>query len=86
MIIYAKGWDEDTKRAPYYHPFIIDTRDVLYVRGCDKDGNRCIVYLKHNVTEVLENSEVTYPLWIGLNMTVKEMMEKLKESHKTEVT
>lgn len=78
MIIYAKGWDRDTRIGPSYYPFIFDTRDVLYVRGCDKDGNRCIVYLRHNVTEALKDAEVTYPLWIGLNMSVKEMMEKLK--------
>lgn len=78
MIIYAKGWDKDTRRASGYHPFIFDTRDVLYVRGYDNDGNRCIVYLRHNGTEALDNCEIAYPIWIGLNMTVKEMMEKLK--------
>ena len=80
MIIHAKGWDNDTRRTPNYHPFIFDTRDVLYVRGHDKDGERCIVYLRHNVTEASEGSEVTYPLWIGLNMTVKEFIEKWKGS------
>lgn len=80
MIIHAKGWDRETRRAPGYHPFVFDTRDVLYVRGYDKDGERCIVYLRHNVTEASEGSEVAYPLWIGLNMSVKEMMEKLKGS------
>lgn len=82
MIIHATGWDRDTRRTPGYHPFVFDTRDVLYVRGYDKDGDRCLVYLRHNVTEASEGSEVTYPLWIGLNMSAKEMMEKLKESEK----
>ena len=78
MIIYAKGWDKDTRRASGYHPFIFDTRDVLYVRGYDTDGDRCIVYLRHNITEASDESETTYPLWIGINMSVKEMREKMK--------
>lgn len=78
MIVCTTGWDRDTRRTPSYHPFIFDTRDVLYVRGYDKDGDRCLVYLRHNVTEASEGSEVTYPLWIGLNMSVKEMREKMK--------
>ena len=82
MIIHTTGWDRDTCRTPSYYPFIFDTRDVLYVRGCDKDGERCIVYLRHNITEASDDSEVTYPLWIGLNMSAKEMMERLKESEK----
>lgn len=78
MIIYATGWDRDTRRTPGYHPFIFDTRDVLYVRGYDKDGDLCIVYLRHNITEASDESETTYPLWIGINMSVKEMREKMK--------
>lgn len=80
MIIHATGWDRETRRASSYHPFIFDSHDVLYVRGYDSNGERCIVYLKHNVTEASDDSEVTYPLWIGLNMSVKEMREKLKGS------
>ena len=82
MIIHATGWDRNTRRTPSYHPFVFDARDVLYVRGYDKDGDRCIVYLRHNVTEASEGSEVTFHLWIGLNMSVKEFIEKWKESEK----
>lgn len=78
MIIYTTGWDTHTRRVSGYHPFIFDTRDVLYVRGYDKDGDRCIVYLRHNVTEASEGSETTYPIWIGVNMSIKEIMEKWK--------
>lgn len=78
MIIYATGWDRNTRTVSGYHPFIFDTRDILYVRGYDRDGDRCIVYLRHNITEGSEGSEVAYPIWIGLNMSVKEIMEKLK--------
>lgn len=80
MIIQAKGWDRNTRRISGYHTFAFDTRDVLYVRGYDTDGDRCIVYLRHNITEASDGSETTYPLWIGINMSVKEMMEKLKGS------
>lgn len=75
MIVCTTGWDRNTRTTSGYHPFIFDTRDVLYVRGYDTDGDRCIVYLRHNITE---NSEFTYPLWIGINMSVKEMREKMK--------
>lgn len=84
MIIYATGWDRNTRRTSGYNPFIFDTRDVLYVRGYDSDGDRCIVYLRHNITEGSEGSELTYPLWIGLNMSVKEFIEKWNNEEVTE--
>lgn len=75
MIIHTTG---HTKNYPCNSPIAFDTKDVLYLHGYDKDGERCIVYLRHDITEGSEGSELTYPLWIGLNMSVKEMMEKLK--------
>lgn len=78
MIVCTTGWDRNTRRMSGYHPFIFDTRDVLYIRGYDTDGDRCVVYLRHNITEASDESETTYPLWIGVNMSLKEMREKMK--------
>ena len=47
MIIYAQGRDRNTRSAP----FIIDTKDIIYVRGYDKLGTESVVYLRHNVAE-----------------------------------
>lgn len=75
MIIYAQGRDRNVRSAP----FIIDTKDIIYVRGNDKLGTTSVVYLRHNVAEKRSDSESTYPVWVVLDMSVKELFEKMKK-------
>lgn len=89
MIIYAKGYDRETARASEYYPFIIDIKDVLYVRGRDGSGRQCVVYLRHDITENRNEekyiSATTYPIWITLDMSVEEFYKKLKEAKESEI-
>lgn len=80
MIIYAKGRDKNTPDAP----FIIDTKDIIYVKGYDKKGTESVVYLRHNVTEKRNGSESTYPVWIVLDMSVEDFYKMWKEADKYE--
>ncbi len=88
MIIYAKGYDRDTTRASEYYPFVIDTKDVLYVRGRDSEGRQCIVQLRHDITENRNEekyiSATTYPIWIMLDMSVEEFYKIWKEAEERE--
>lgn len=76
MIIYAQGHDRHIRSAP----FIIDTEDIIYVRGCDKLGSGCMVYLRHNISEKGGDTESVYPVWVALDMSVKELFEKMKKA------
>lgn len=88
MIIYAKGYDRDTTRTSEYYPFVIDTKDVLYVRGQDGKGRRCVVLLRHDITENRDQekyiSATTYPMWIVLDMSVEEFYKIWKEVEENE--
>lgn len=77
MIIYANGWDADTRG---YSPMIINTEDVLYARGYDNKGSSTVVYLRHNVTKETDNETRSKPAWAVLNMSTKEFYEKWKEA------
>lgn len=85
MIIYAEGWDEDTKgySTPLY-PIVINTKDVLYARGRNSKGTLTVICLRHNVTKETNEGTFTYPAWVVLNMPIKEFYKKWKESEVTE--
>ena len=73
MIIFAQGRDKNTPDAP----FIIDTKDIIYVRGYDRKGTESVVYLRHNIADQRSGSESTYPIWVVLDMSVKDHAEKM---------
>lgn len=81
MIIYANGWDADTRTTsiPFY-PMIINTKDILYAMGCEGKGNSTFVYLRHNVTKETDDGTRSNPIWVRLNMPTKEFYEKWKEA------
>lgn len=84
MIIYADGWDADTRTRGLLYPIIINTKDVLYARGRDSEGDSTIVYLRHNVIKATNNGTHSDPFWVVLDMPTKEFYEKWKESEVTE--
>lgn len=84
MIICAKGYDRNTTRAREYYPFVINTKDVLYVRGRDESGQQCVVYLKYDVIESRNEEKYTYPIWITLDMSVEDFYKIWKEADKYE--
>lgn len=77
MIIYADGWDDKTAG---YSTMVINTKDILYARGRDSRGNTTIVYLRHNVTKGTDNETRANPIWVVLNMPIKDFYEKWKEA------
>lgn len=81
MIIYANGWDADTRGSsiPSY-PMVINTKDVLYARGHDAKGTSIVVYLRHNVTKETDDGTCSNPIWVVIDMPTKEFYEKMKEA------
>lgn len=81
MIIYAEGWDADTKgyKMPYY-PIAINTKDILYARGHNSKGDRTAVYLRHNMTKENDGGTYTASAWVVLNMPMEEFCRKWKEA------
>lgn len=77
MIIYANGWDRDTSGITM---LAINTKDILYARGCNGKGTSTLVYLRHNVTKETDDGTCSNPIWVVIDMPTNEFYEKWKEA------
>lgn len=81
MIICAKGWDSGIRG---YSPMIINTKDILYARGCDYEGTSTLVFLRHNVTKETDDGTRGDPIWVVLTISTEEFYKKWKEAEENE--
>lgn len=73
MIIHTTG---HSKNYPCDSPIAFDTKDVLYLHGYDKHGERTLVYLKHNCLNSDGSENIMHLL---VDMSVKDIVDEMNK-------
>lgn len=73
MIIHTTG---HTKNHTYDSPIAFDTKDVLYLHGYDRQGERTLVYLNHNYRNSDGSENIMHLL---VDMSVEDIVDKMNK-------